>query len=179
VRNGLKGRVLSGGLMLAILPIVISCVPWVHRACDAWLDLRPWAHMMVESLNLLWLFVALVALVQWLSSSIGSHRRSLHLSGLVSLTFALALLFPIVSADDDLWQLEIINDVTKSQSIASALKSVQKTHAARGVADSRPPLASQFVFSVFLVTEAVAERAFTVSVATPGETTGNHSPPLG
>ncbi len=49
-------------------------------------------------------------------------RRS-RVSGFVSLFFVLVLLFPVVSANDDLAQFELINDAKTSQSIVVDLKS--------------------------------------------------------
>lgn len=178
VRNTTKDRLVIGGLMLVALPIVISSLPWAHRAFEAWLDLRRWAHVTIESLNLLWLFVALAAFFQWVSPRIKSYRNRLPLSGLVSLIFALALLFPVISANDDVAELELINDAVTSRSLATVFKSDKQLHTVAGLPDALPGTLSQFTFSVSLDSEFVAEPAFTLSVAIPGETTGNHSPPL-
>lgn len=176
VRNAVRDRLVIGALVLAVLPIVISSVPWAHAASEAWLDLRPWAHVTLEaSLNLLWLGVAVAAFLQW---ALPGGRRRVHVSGVISLIFALALLFPVISANDDLADLELINDAATSQAIATIVKSSKQLHTPTILRDACPEIAPQFAFSLFLAPESVAEAASALSVVTPGGATGNHSPPL-
>jgi hypothetical protein len=176
VRNATKDRLIISGVVLAALPFVISSVPWTHTTVERSLHLCPWAHMTLEaSLNVLWVVLAVGAFVHWTAPA--SSRLRSRLSRLISLVFVLALLFPVISADDDLAQLDLINDAKTSQAITLDLKS----HSQPATAAPLNPLAlpaSAFVVSLFPHFELVFAPARGLSVATPGATTGNHSPPL-
>jgi hypothetical protein len=176
VRNSVKDRLIIGGVIVAALVFAISFVAWAHTAVEASLNLSPWAHMTLEaSLNLLWILLAIGALVYWLRPKRSRWRA--HLPGLITLVFILSLLFPVISANDDLAQLELINDAKTSQSFTSSLKNDNQLPRSAGLA-SPATQAVQLASFLPVASEFVPEPAPAVSVATPGDTTGNHSPPL-
>ena len=177
MRNAVKDRLISSGLALAAVPLVIYSVPWTHTAVDAALDLRPWVHMTLEaSLNVLWVVLTVGAFVHWATPSGG--RRRTQLSGLVSLVFVLSLLFPVISANDDLAQLDLINDANTSQMITASLENNKQLPGSVVLLGLPAALATQSVPSLPFASEFIPEPAHLASVATPGDTTGNHSPPL-
>ncbi len=175
-RKTSKDRLILSGLVLAALPLMVFSVPWTHTATEALLDVRPWAHMTLElSLNVLWLLLGLGALIQWVRGGSRHHGR---LPGLVSLVFVLSLLFPVISASDDQAQLAYINDASTSQSIAASLKNDKQLPDSIGLLSAPVALASQLAPPVSSASEFVSDPLPPVSVGTPGDTTGNHSPPL-
>ncbi|MFI5087585.1 MAG: hypothetical protein ACHP7I_04265 [Terriglobales bacterium] len=177
VRNAVKDRLIISGVALAALPLVIFSVPWTHTAVKAALDLRPWVHMTLEaSLNLLWVLLTVGAFVHWAAP--GSSRRRTQLAGLVSLVFVVSLLFPVISANDDLAQLDLINDAKTSQLITASLKSNKQLPGSTVLLGLPAAAASQVAPSLPLASEFIPEPAHSASVATPGDATGNHSPPL-
>jgi len=127
------------------------------------------------SLNLLWLLLAIYALAHWVGP--GASRRRAHLPGLISLVFILSLLFPVISANDDLAQPDLINNAKTSLSIATSLKNGNQLHSA-GLPDWSAALAGLSSCFLRVTSEFVPEPTRPASVATPGEATGNHSPPL-
>lgn len=176
MRKAVKDRLIISGVCVAALLFAIYSVAWAHTALEASLNLRPWAHMTLEaSLNLLWLLSAICALAHWVGPE-GSRCRA-HLPGIISLVFILSLLFPVISANDDLAQLDLINDAKTSQSITTSLRNEKQLHLA-GLLDSSAALANPSACFLPVTTEFVSESARPASVATPGDTTGNHSPPL-
>ena len=177
VRNADKDRMIITGAVSAALPIAISAVPWTHKTAERLLDLCPRAHVTLEaSLNLLWVLLAIGAFVHWTAPNSSGPRS--RLSGLVSLVFILALLFPIVSADDDLVQLDLINDAKSSQSITLDLKSHSQLSNSTALLVPPAILAAELASSLPLHSELLSESAGPATVASPGDTTGNHSPPL-
>jgi hypothetical protein len=119
------------------------------------------------SLNLLWVLLALGAFVHWVAP--GGRRRPVHPPGLVSLVFVLSLLFPVISANDDLVQLDLINDAETSQCIITSLKSDKQLPGSAGLLGS-PAVPAIKVHSLSPPTfEFVFEPVHA----------GNHSPPLG
>jgi len=161
VNNALKDRLIMTALVFAALPFVKGPVAWEHVTLETFL-------------NLLWVLLAFGAIVRWVSPD---RRRCRHAPGLVSLVFVLSLLFPVISANDDLVQLDLINDAETSQCAAASFKT-DKQLPGSAVVTGPPavpeikinplhPISSQFVF----------EPLPAVSVTIPGGTTGNHSPP--
>lgn len=178
MRNTAKDRLLPGGLALAVLPIVVCSVPWIHETLEEALGSCPWAHLTLEAvLNLLWLLLAVTAFARWVSPKSG--RRRAHLPGLVGLIFILALLFPVISADDDLAEWQLINDAKTAQSVSADSKSGKQLPRPAGSPGWVAALAPQPAFSLALTAESVSATILVTSVATPGGATGNHSPPLG
>jgi hypothetical protein len=176
VRNAAKDRLIVIGAVFATLPLAISSVPWTHKTAERLLDLCPRAHVTLEaSLNMLWVVLAVGAFTHWTAPG---SRLAWRSSGLISLVFVLALLFPVISADDDLARLDLINDAKTSQAITLDLKSHSQPATSAVLLNPPALLASAFVVSLFPHFELVFEPARGLSVATPGATTGNHSPPL-
>lgn len=140
--------------------------------------MRPWAHLTFEaSLNLLWALLAVAAFFHWAMPASG--RRPVRLASLVSLVFALALLFPVISAADDLAEWGLINEATITQSVTTVVKS-HKQAAGRTVQIGLPaimPYRSDLVLS--LAPASFSDLAPAANVTPPGGATGNHSPPLG
>lgn len=177
VRNSAKDRLIAGGLVLAALPCVVWSVPRIHEALEASLNLGPRAHVTLEAwLNLLWALLAVVAFLQWVAPE--GRKRHIQLSGLVNLVFALTLLFPVISANDDLAELDLINDAKTAQSVTASFKSDKHQPDPAGLLGPPAASASGSSSAVPLTSESVSEPAGGASVATPGDTTGNHSPPL-
>ena len=166
VHNVVKDRLIISALILAALPFVKRPVAWAHVTLET-------------SLNLLWVLLALGAFVRWVAP--GDRRRPVHPPGLVSLVFVLFLLFPVISANDDLVQLDLINDAQTSQCIITSLKSDKQLSVSAGLLGSTAvPAVKVHSFLPFLPLTSgfVFEPVHAACVATPGETTGNHSPPL-
>lgn len=177
VRNAIKERLIITGLISIALPFSIFSVPWTHQAAEDALNLRSWAHATIEtSLNLLWLSLVVGALVRWAMAD--RRRRRSRLSGLVSLVFILSLLFPVISASDDLAQLALINDAKTSQSTTASLEKHKQVPGFAGLVGTPVPFPFHSGFSLPFTSEFISEFARSVSVATPGGTTGNHSPPF-
>ena len=176
VRKAVKDRLIIIGAIAAALVFAICFVAWAHTAVEASLDLSPWAHMTLEaSLNALWLLLAIGVLAHWVGSD--GSRCHTHLPGLISLVFILSLLFPVISANDDLAQLDLINNAKTSLSITTSLKDQKQVHTA-GLLDQSVSLAGPSACFLPVTAELVSESARPTSVATPGEATGNHSTPL-
>jgi hypothetical protein len=176
VRNLVQDRLIAIGAVIAALPFLICSVPWAHKAIEDVLQLCPMAHLTLEAcLNVLWALIALGAFVRWIALR-NSGRRS-RLSGFISLTFVLALLFPVISANDDLAQFDLINDAKTSQSITVDLKNhIQLSNSPVAL---RPPVASDAVLTSFspLHVELI-ESAHPPGAVILGDSTANHSPPL-
>ncbi len=176
MRKVARDRLIIGGILIGILLLALSAVPWVHKAFDEWFALRPWVHLTLEvSLNLLWLLLGLIALVRWSSPSSTRNRRRPF--ALVTLIFILALLFPVISANDDVAQQELINDAMSAKSLSATFKADKQRHSCVDVA-AAPPSDSPCAVYAPGAAEFTPQPALNQSVATPGETTGNHSPPM-
>ncbi len=176
MRNIVQDRLIVIGGVIAALPFVICSVPWAHKAIEDVLQLCPLAHVTLEaSLNVLWMLIALGALVRWMAlRNRGRHSR---FSAFVSLTFVLALLFPVISANDDLAQFELINDAKTSQSIVVDLKShIQLSNSPSALAVPGALAVASPFFSPLRVELMVAAHAPSALIL--GDNTGNHSPPL-
>ncbi len=176
MRNTLQDRLIAIGAAMAALPFAIFSLPWAHKAIEDALQSSPLAHLTLEAcLNVLWAFIALGVFVRWITLRNGGRRS--QLSGFVSLTFVLALLFPAISANDDLAQFELINDAKTSQSITVDLKN--QIQLFNSPVAFRPPVASAGVLTSFspLHVELI-ESAHAPSAVILGDSTANHSPPL-
>ena len=176
MRNPAKDRLVVGGLILAA-PLIVLAVPWAHEMLDTWVDLRPRTHLTLEtSLNLFWALLALTAFLQWMSPHIRRRHRLQY--GFVRLIFAFALLFPFISANDDLAEAQLINDAMTSQSLAKTCKADKQAHRPTGLADACLQARVQFTSPVARSAEEPLEAIPISSFAAVGEATGNHSPPL-
>jgi len=164
MRKSIKGRLTITGLVLAGLPFLIYSVVCAHITFET-------------SLNLFWALLAVGAFVYWAARV---DRPRAHTSGIVGLVFILSLLFPVISANDDLAQLDLINDAKTSQAIASSIETDKQQRASVGPL-GLPALAAVSVHPpllALLTSEFIFAPAHAGWVATPGDTTGNHSPPL-
>ncbi len=159
--NALKDGRAIAGLVLVALPLVLCSVAWAHITLET-------------SLNLLWVSLAFGAFAQW----VADRRRRAQPSGLVSLIFVLSLLFPVISANDDLAQLDLINDAKTSQSIARSLRNDKQLRGSAGLLGSPAVLALKVPSFLPFTSEFVFEPAPAASVAIAGDATGNHSPPF-
>jgi hypothetical protein len=176
VRHLIRDRLITTALALATLLSFICCVGWAHTTVEASLKLRPWVHTTLEaSLNLLWLLLAASAFAHWAALD---SRRCTRLSGLVTLVFTVSLLFPVISANDDVAQMQLINDAKTSQSTFTNIKCDKKLPASAGLLGSPAALAVQLASFAPAALEFVFEPARVANVASPGGATGNHSPPL-
>ncbi len=175
MRNNVQDRLIVIGAVIAAVPFVICSVLWGDQAITDVLQLCPLAHLTLEAcLNVLWASIVLGAFVRWIALR-SSGRRS-GISGFISLTFALVLLFPVVSANDDLAQFDFINDVKTSQSIAGDLKSdIQSCHSPAALGAPVALAAALPSFSALRI--ELIEVAHAPSALILGDNTGNHSPP--
>ncbi len=177
VRKTIQDRLIMVALVLAALLFALCFVSWAHTTLEASLDLRPWAHMTLEAaLNLLWGLLAFGAFLHRVAP--GNSRCCAHAAGLVTLVFVLSLLFPVISANDDLAQLDLLNDAKTSQSIVNGLQSDKQLSVPGELLGSATVVALQSVSFSPGDFGFVSEPDRAASVATPGNTTGNHSPPL-
>ena len=163
VQNAGKDRLAITGLVLAVLPLVICSVAGAYVTLEAFL-------------NFLWVLLAFGAFVHWVAP--GERRRRVHPSGLVGLVFVLSLLFPVISANDDLAQLDLINDAKTSLSIVSKLKSEKQLPGSDRPPDSLAAVTFQLASSLPLTSEFVSEPIHAAYVEILGDVTGNRSPPL-
>ncbi len=173
----MRGWLVFGGSFLTFLVGVSSPVTWTRAGTDSSLGPGLSTHLTLEaSLDLLWFLLSVGVFVHWAARGCG--RRVSRLPGIVVLAFTLALLFPVISADDDLTQLDLINDAATSESITAALKSVKHLAGSTGLPSLPAVSASRSDVCLPVTSELVAESSRTPRVTTPGDVTGNHSPPL-
>ncbi len=174
VWKAVKDRLIMMGLATAVLPLAIFSVPWAHNAFESTLDLHSWVHLSVETtLNLAWVLLAVGTIVRWAAPG-GKRRR---LPGLVTLFFVLALLFPVISATDDLAQMALIADTSTAESISITVKTIKKPASPAGLLATPAATAAQLISPLILTHQSVYEPAVSASLAMPGDATGNHSPP--
>lgn len=170
-------RLIFGASILLALPVVIYSTPWAHTAVETALDMLPWAHFTAEaSLNLSWILLALAAFIHWKTPN-GRQRRA-NLPAAVNLVFVLVLLFPAISASDDVAQPVLNNDASSSQLIVASLENDRHVQSTAGFAWLPCDRSISIVLSLRPTSDSVYEPAHRADVATPGETTGNHSPPF-
>jgi hypothetical protein len=167
VRDALRNRLTFAGLLLVALSLAICAVARHQLTFET-------------SLNLLWVLLVCGAFAYWVAA--GNRRRSVHPLRLVSLVFVLSLLFPVISANDDLAQMDLINDAKSSESIASSLKNDKQLRGSAGLLGSPAALALKLPPLLFLhpfASEFVLEPVHGPCLAAvAGSATGNHSPPL-
>jgi len=154
-------------VITALVPAALPFVIWSVISARITLE---------TSLNLLWVLVALGASVHWVAP--GDRNRRVHPHGLVSLVFVLSLLFPVVSANDDLLQLDLMDDARTSQCIVTDLKSDKQLPGSAGLLGSAAVSAVKVHSFPPPTSESVVEPVHPAWVAIPGDATGNHSPPL-
>ncbi len=175
VPNAAKSGLLKIGFVAAALTFAIWSTTWLHVSIDAYLDLYPWAHVTLEAvLNALWIFLAFGALSHWLISAKSNTRV---LRGFISLVFALSLFFPVISANDDFLQQELINDSNTSQSLVSSLDAKRQFAVQATPRNMRPMLVFQLrpVRPVaFWRNPDLASRKYSAPAI---RAFGNHSPP--
>jgi hypothetical protein len=175
VCKAVKDRLITTVLAVGGVVFVIYSVAWAHTALEESLNLRPCVHMTLEaSLNVLWLLLAIGAFAHWLAPD--HSRPCTHLAGLVALVFVLSLLFPVISANDDL-ALDLVNDAKTSQSMVSRVQGEKQLRGLAGLLGSLALPSVQLASSPAFASEFVSEPTRAASVAAPGDATGNHSPP--
>ena len=127
-------------------------------------------------LNGLWAALALGALAAW---TLGERpRRYGRTLELVSLVFILALLFPIISPNDDYALQVFAEDVSNTQSVAIVLKS---DHAQPSTMQAPVPAAvapGSFPALTLGLRELVSDAAVAAVLPRLRHARGNHSPPL-
>lgn len=175
--NSRKERLIVPGLVLAAPAFVVFSTPWAHAIVDRALNRCPGAHGTLEaSLNCLWVVLALTLFVH--SILRGSARRRGPLPGLVSLTFIFSLLFPVISADDDLAQFTLINDANTSQALTDTIKTYKQLPRTFDPVPLPAAFTSGPIHRPAVTPEYLWESVSPVGVADPGRATGNHSPPF-
>jgi hypothetical protein len=122
------------------------------------------------SLDLLWLLLTVAAVIHCLQQRVSGASRAPQL---LSLALVLALIFPVISLDDERAQEDLPGEL---QSLLSA-PAKQKSHAPAAV--HVPSLTAVPRFTIPL--EASAERMLPAPAAPPQcpwcQASGNHSPP--
>ncbi len=149
------------GAVIAALALLMSSAAWGHLSFEA-------------SLNALWILLAFAGFAHWGAAC--PRRRRVHAPGIISLVFALALLFPVISANDDLAQLDLINDAETSQGISANVKS-EKEVARLGEPAALPAGVTVKVPVASPAFELATEFIPVAFVSVPADATGNHSPP--
>jgi hypothetical protein len=175
VPNAANTGLLKIGFVAAALTFAIWSTTWLHVSIDAYLDLYPWAHVTLEAvLNALWILLAFGALAHWLMPDKNNTRQ---LRGFISLVFALSLLFPVISANDDFLQQELINDSKTSQSLVSGLEAKRQFPLQAAPQNMRP-------LQVFQLVSVRSATFWWIPDWAPGRynapaihASGNHSPP--
>ncbi len=123
------------------------------------------------SLDLLWLLLTVAAVIHCLQQRVSGASRAPQL---LSLALVLALIFPVISLDDERAQEELPGEL---QSLLSAPAKQKQCHVP--AAAHVPSLTAVPRFTMCL--EASAERALPAAPAPPQcpwcQASGNHSPP--
>ncbi len=163
MRNAVKNRLIVAGFVLTALACVICSVAWAFITFEA-------------ALNFLWVLLAFSVLVHGAAPT--NDRRCARLPRLVILVIALSLLFPVISANDDFAQLDLMDDGQNAQSIVSSLKTDKQLRAAAGLLGLPTELGANVSSFLLLTSEFVLDPVDAACVATAGNATGNHSPPL-
>lgn len=174
--SAVKNRLIISGLVVTPMIIGAWSVAWLHRTLETYLDMRTWAHMTIEaSLNLLWLLLAFGAFIRLIK--VGERKAQHFPTAFISLLFALALLFPAISANDDLLQQELINDCATSQAIVSNLKTKWQLLPAASLPGFSTAQAVAHFPPVVVGFECVDDIAPVPHDAPAIRASGNHSPP--
>ncbi len=159
-RHPLKNRLSTRNALLAFAPLMATYLAAAERVS------------LGGSLDLLWLLLTVAAVIHCLQQRTSRTSRAPQL---LALALVLALLFPVISLDDERAQEELPGEL---QTLLSAPAKQKQSHVPAAVA--APSLAAVPQFSVWLY--ASAER---VAPATPApplrascQASGNHSPPI-
>ncbi len=149
-----------------LLPVPVLALP----------NLLP-GHLGLEPrLNVLWALLAVGALGHWMYRR-GSTCR-LHPPELVGLIFVLSLLFPVISANDDLLQQEAIHETPASQCLVAGLNTERQLSSSPSSRVVSLALAAPQFSPLLFNFERVAEIAPPPHDAPAIRASGNHSPPL-
>ena len=158
-RPGWRLRPVSGHTVAVLAPLTAACVLAAARA-SLW-----------DTLDIVWFLLAYGAFAHWALCSRETRRP---LPELLSLGLLMVLLFPVISADDDLLVFRVPNE---KQSTISAPEE-QKQAAAVARLYSSPAVISSLFPAWFATVDLVAEPPTAFPAAPAGHATGNHSPPL-
>ena len=124
------------------------------------------------SLDVLWLLLTVAAVIQCLQQRVSGASR---VPQLLSLALVLALLFPVISLDDDRAQAEL---PTELQSLLSAPAKEKQSHVPAAV--HTPALAAVPQFAMWLISSAewVEPASPAARQCAWHQASGNHSPPV-
>ncbi len=123
-------------------------------------------------LNLGWSALALGAGTDW---CLRSRSQRARLTQLLSLTFVLALLFPVISANDDV--LLLADDTSTSQSAVISLEKDKRSTGLALAATVPTLVAAQLSHFLFCILASVPEFLAPLGPSAGVHATGNHSPP--
>ncbi len=148
-----------------LLPVPVLALP----------NLLPGRFGLEPRLNVLWALLAMGALAHWWYRRCRSH---FHFPELVGLIFILSLLFPVISANDDLLRQQATDESSMSQYLAAGLETEKHLAVAASSRSFSPALVAPQFSPVLLGFEFVAE-IFPVPHDAPAiRASGNHSPPF-
>jgi len=159
-RRGSKKRSLGSRVFIVVAPPLTACLMAAAHAS------------LGDSLDLLWLLLTAAVFAHWTL-----RRRPGSLPGmreLLSLTLALALLFPVISADDDLLLFDLPSDV---QCLFSTPEK-QKHAAASAKLHLPAAITVQLLPTLLHSLDLVPRSGSVATLVLSSHTTGNHSPPL-
>jgi hypothetical protein len=164
------------GVSLALLPLTVFSISSAHEYIDDALRCFPLVHVILEAfLNFLWAVVGIASFAHLLSL----YRSKIHTRQQisVSLIFVMALLFHVISADDELSE-SLINDAANSQSISSTLKcGHERTQRSYLYCELATQPIDKSAPCIPRVSDLVLESNTPETIEAPRNASGNHSPP--
>ncbi len=159
-RHGSKNRSLGSRVFLVVAPPLFACLMSAAHAS------------LGDSLDLLWILLTGGVFAHWiLRRRPGSQPGTREL---LSLTLALALLFPVISADDDLFLFDLPSD---AQCLFAGPE--KEKHAAVAAKPHMPAaITAPYVPTLLYSLDLVPESGRVATLVLSSHATGNHSPPL-
>lgn len=159
-RRGSKKRSLGSQIFVVVAPpIAAGMMAAAHASLG-------------DSLDLLWLLLTAGVFAHWILRRVPGRQPGSR--ELFSLTLALALLFPVISADDDLLLFDLPSDVQSMFSTPDKQK-----HAAAAAKLHLPAVVTvQFMPARLHPLDFVPRSGFVATLVLSSHTTGNHSPPF-
>ncbi len=159
-RRGSKKRSLGSQILVVVAPpIAAGMMAAAHASLG-------------DSLDLLWLLLTAGVFAHWILRRVPGRQPGIR--ELFSLTLALALLFPVISADDDLLLFDLPSDV---QCMFSTPEK-EKHGAVLAKLHSPAVMTIPFVPTRLHPLELVPRTGAVATLVLSSHTTGNHSPPF-
>ncbi len=155
-----KHRFSTRHALLALAPLMASYLVAAERVT------------LGQSLDLLWLLLTVAAVIHCLQQRASGTSRAPQL---LSLALVLALVFPVISLDDDRAQEELPRELQTLLSAPAKQKQVQIPAAAHAPSLAAVP---QFTVCLNASTEPLAPAHPAARHCAWRQSSGNHSPPL-